>query len=210
MNVLILFSTGVLIGITGAIIPGPLTLFTVSEVMKSNRFAGLKVIFGHIVTEFLLILIIFLGLYHFLKSQILLRATTAVGGIALVAMGAILFLKSPRMKSLKDTNGSHIAGGLFLGGIFFSIASPGFIVWWVTIGLSTVMRSLLHGIIGVAILSLGHWTADIIWYWSLSYAVDKGKNHLSERNYRNIVRALSALLGLLGLYFLYQSLFLTK
>ena len=210
MNVVFLFFTGMLIGITGAIIPGPLTLFTVSEVIKTNRVAGLKVISGHIFSEFSLILVIFLGLHHFLKSEAMLKTTSIIGGFALVAMGVILFAKSPKMKSMMKKDSKETKGGLFLGGIIFSIASPGFIVWWVTIGVSTVMRSLLHGIIGVVILSLGHWTADVLWYWSLSYAVDKGKDHLNDKSYQNIVRILSSLLALLGLYFVYQSLFLTK
>ena len=209
MNVIFLFFTGVIIGITGAVIPGPLTLFTVSEVIKSNRFAGLKIMLGHIISEFTLVLIIFLGLHNFLKSAAVLKITGAIGGLALVVMGVILFIKHPSVKSLKAGNDKTISSGLVMGGIAFSIASPGFIVWWATIGISTVMRSLLYGVIGIMILLAGHWLADIAWYWSLSYAVEKGRDHLNDKTYQKIVKSLSILLILLGIYFICQSFFLT-
>jgi len=124
-------------------------------------------------------------------------------------MGVILFIKHPSVKSLKAGNDKTISSGLVMGGIAFSIASPGFIVWWATIGISTVMRSLLYGVIGIMILLAGHWLADIAWYWSLSYAVEKGRDHLNDKTYQKIVKSLSILLILLGIYFICQSFFLT-
>ena len=125
-----------------------------------------------------------------------------IGGLALVVMGIILILNASKLKILGNKADSGFGKGLFLGGIFFSVISPGFLAWWATIGVSTAIRALLFGVTGLAILTLGHWLADIGWYWSLSYALDKGKKHLSNRSYQNIIRFCSALLILLGLYFL--------
>jgi len=84
------------------------------------------------------------------------------------------------------------------GGVFFSAISPGFLIWWATIGVSTTIRALLSGVVGVLALMLGHWVADLIWHWFLSYAVDKGKVYLNDRWYQNIIRFLSILLAVLG------------
>ena len=105
------------------------------------------------------------------------------------------------MKLLHKKTNNGFNKGLFIGGIFFSAISPGFLVWWATIGVSTLVRAFLFGVAGVAVLTLGHWLADIIWHWSLSYAVDKSKTHLNEKSYQNIIRLLSILLMILGLYF---------
>ena len=201
-DLIFLLFTGFIIGISGAMIPGPLTLFTVSEALKANRFAGLKIISGHIFFEFILIVTIFFGLHKFFGSKSFLFAVSIIGGLALVIMGVILLLNASRMKPLGEKTDPEFNKGLFIGGIFFSVISPGFIVWWATIGVSAMIRALLFGVIGVILLTLGHWAADILWYWSVSYAVDKGKRYLSDRSYQNIMRFLSILLVILGFYFL--------
>jgi threonine/homoserine/homoserine lactone efflux protein len=191
-----------MIGISGAMIPGPLTLFTVSEVLKTDRFAGLKVVFGHIISEFVIIGIIFLGFHKFLGSEKFVSLVSIIGGLALIIMGIILFLNAPKMNVPREKSNAGFNKGLILGGIFFSAVSPGFIIWWATIGISTVVRALLYGFAGVIILSLGHWSADVIWYWSMSYGVEKGKKYLSDRSYQNIMRLLAGLLMILGAGFL--------
>jgi threonine/homoserine/homoserine lactone efflux protein len=202
MGLIFLLFAGVAIGISGAMIPGPLTLFTISEVMKSNRFAGLKIVAGHVVAEFIFILVILFGFQNFLSSKGFLSTTTIIGGLTLIFMGSILIINAPKMKVVDKKSNSGFSKGLFLGGIFFSVISPGFIVWWATIGVSTVIRSLLLGLTGVVALTLGHWLADVGWYWSLSYALDKGRKHLNDRIYQNIIRFFSAALIVLGIQFL--------
>lgn len=202
MDILFLLLTGFAIGISGAMIPGPLTLFTVSETLKTDKFAGLKVISGHIIIEFIIIVIIFFGFYKFLTSRALLSAVSIIGGSAFIIMGIILFLNAGKMRLSSIKTNSEIDKGLVIGGVFFSAISPGFLVWWATIGVSTIIRASLLGILGVTTLVLGHWLADILWYGFLSYAVDKGKMFLSDRLYQNIIRSLSLLLMILGTHFL--------
>jgi len=191
-----------MIGISGAMIPGPLTLFTVSEVLKTNRFTGLKIVLGHIISEFTLIAIIFLGFQRFLDSEKFIALISFIGGAALLAMGIVLFRNAPKMNIPQKDAEAGFNKGLVLGGIFFSAVSPGFIIWWATIGVSTVVRALLYGLIGVIVLSLGHWAADVGWYWLLSYGIDKGKRYLSEKTYQRIMRLLAVLLCILGVGFI--------
>ena len=203
MNLIFILFTGLIIGISGAIIPGPLTLFTVSETLKTNRFAGLKVITGHIILEFFLMLTIFLGFHRLFTNKPFLLSVSIIGGLALITMGVLLFLNSKTMKLSEAKGNSGFEKGLIVGGIIFSASSPGFFIWWATIGISTIIKASLLGIAGIIILLLGHWLADVVWYGFLSYAVDKGKMYLTDETYQNIIRLLSALLIILGLYFLY-------
>ncbi len=202
MNILLLFFTGFIIGITGAMIPGPLTFFTVSETLKSDNTVGFRVILGHMAIEAIIIGILVFGLHRVFTSKIVLWWISAIGGLALITMGGILFI---RVSSLKINDEKHRKGfskGLFIGGIFFSIASPGFIIWWATIGISTIAKALLSGILGVTVFILGHWMADMLWYWFISYATYKGKEYLSDSLYKKLVRVFSAFLILLGVWFL--------
>ncbi len=202
-DLLFLLFTGITIGFSGAMIPGPLTIFAASETLKTNRFAGFKIISGHMIAEFSLMLVIFLGAQRFLSSETFLFIVPIIGGVALIIMGTIVFLNASRMRISDVKTDSGFNKGLVIGGIFFSMVSPGFLIWWVTIGVSTIMKAmLLFGILGVVILSLGHWLADAAWYGFMSYAIDKGKAHLTDKVYQNIVRVFSSLLILLGIYFL--------
>lgn len=203
MDLLFILFTGFTIGITGALIPGPLTFFTVSEAMKTGKHAGLKAIAGHIAVEMIIVLTIFLGFHKFFKDNTFLTFMYLVGGVALAIMGFILMLKSSKMKLLDRESHAKFNKGLFIGGAFFSIASPGFIIWWATIGVSTVVRALLLGISGVIFLTIGHWLADIAWYWLMSYAVHKGKAYINERSYRHMIRCFSLLLVFLGFYYIF-------
>jgi len=203
MEILFLLVTGFTIGITGAMIPGPLTFFTVSATLRTNGFAGLKTVSGHIAVEFILIGLTALGLHGLFTSERFLSAASAVGGVALIAMGAILIANSGRMCLIDKEAGSKFSRGLFAGGFFFSAVSPGFLVWWATIGVSTLTRAFLYGVAGVSALVLGHWLADVLWYWFISYAVDRGKTYLNDGSYRNMVRVFSAALIAIGGYFLF-------
>lgn len=202
MSLLFVLFTGFTIGITGAIIPGPFTLFTASEVLKTNRFAGFKILLGHIIIELLIIIAIFFGFHKVFTNKEFLKAVSAIGSMAFIIMGALLIMNSGKMRLSDMKDGSGFDKGIILGGIFFSIASPGFIVWWATIGFSTIARASLFGITGVIVLILGHWLADVLWYGSLSCAVDKGKAYLSNRMYHNIIRSAAILLIILGVSFL--------
>lgn len=202
-SVIFLLFTGFTIGITGAMIPGPLTFFTVSETLKTDKFAGLKTILGHIAIEFILVLLIFFGFQNLFSSDIFLTIISIIGGLALAAMGVVLILNSKRMKMPDKEGGPVFSKGLFVGGMFFSAVSPGFLIWWATIGVSTVVKALLFGITGVILLALGHWLADILWYCLISYTVDKGKAYLNDNMYRGTVRFFSVLLVMLGLYFFF-------
>ena len=63
-----------------------------------------------------------------------MQAVSTLGGIALIGMGIILFRGVTSM-SLAVRDGIRFDYGAVAGGAFFSIVSPGFLIWWSTIGL---------------------------------------------------------------------------
>jgi len=206
MELLFLLFTGFTIGLSGAMLPGPLTLYTISGTLRTNKYAGFKTIAGHIIIELAVISVILLGFRNFLFYDTVLDLIAVLGGIALVSMGIKLLLNAGKMKLAGKTSISGYNKSLVLGGIVFSIASPGFLVWWTTIGLSTIIKAYLSGIIGVLFLLIGHWTADILWYGALSFTVDKGKRYLGRGGYQNLIRVLSFFLILIGLQFIFNKL----
>ncbi|MFH2139148.1 MAG: LysE family transporter [Candidatus Omnitrophota bacterium] len=201
---LFILFTGFMIGLTGAMIPGPLTFFTVSGALRTNKFAGIKTITGHIIIELIIILIILFGFKRLFVDDSFLRGISLIGGAALMLMGGIFFLKSPKLSLsvIKDEN-KKFEKSLIAGGVIFSIASPGFFIWWATIGLSTISKASISGLMGVTMLLMGHWLADIFWYGLLGYGVSKGKVYLTDFAYQNLIRLSGGLLLIIGLSYVF-------
>jgi len=200
VDFIILFLIGLGTGLSGAMIPGPLFLFTVSESLKKDAAVGLRVAFGHILVEAVFVAMIFYGLKAFITSPMFMSVVSGVGAVALFTMG-VLLLNSSRRMSLDIHNGVEFDYGAVTGGAFFSIISPGFLIWWSTIGLSVILKSLLYGFLGFCMVAVGHWIADIGWHWFVSYFVNRGKSYLNDRSYRAIIRWLAVGLILAGAYF---------
>jgi len=181
-------------------IPGPLFLFTVSESLKKDSTVGLRIAVGHILIEVVFVALIFLGFRNFLSSQNFMVVVSSIGGIALIGMGCLMLRGAKDMHLSTDKKVDFDYGSL-AGGAFFSIISPGFLVWWTTIGLSVILKSMLFGPMGFAMVALGHWLADLGWHWFVSDFVHKGKLYLKDHHYQRIIRFLALGLVAAGVYF---------
>jgi len=201
VSLILLFLIGLGTGLSGAMIPGPLFLFTCSQSLKKDSAVGLRIALGHILIEIIFVALIFIGFKNFLSSETFMRIVSVIGGIALFGMGIILLRSAARM-SLSVERGIDFDYGSLIGGAFFSIISPGFLIWWTTIGFSVIMKSLLYGFMGLAVVALGHWLADLGWHWFVSFFVHKGKCYLKDRTYQNAIRLLALGLMATGAYFL--------
>jgi len=197
----LLFLIGLGTGLSGAMIPGPLFLYTFSQSLKKDTAVGLRIAFGHILIEALFVVLIFIGFRNFLSSEVFMRVVTTIGCFGLIAMGGILLRGAAHM-SLEVSQGIDFDYGSVIGGAFFSIISPGFLIWWTTIGFSVIIKSLAFGVLGVVMVAAGHWCADLGWHWFVSYFVHRGKCYLKKSTYHGMIRLLAIGLIAMGLYFL--------
>lgn len=198
---------GIITGFSGAMLPGPLLIFTIERVLERDIKEGIKIVFGHIIIEALMIVLVLVGLSSLWSSKFILQMFALTGAIALIAFGALIFSKSDKYKISTElqTTENRFKYGAILGGIFFSAFNPTFPIWWATIGTSLLSRAVLIGIIGVVALTTGHWLADLIWYMSVSFTVAQGRKFINLSMYRMIVKILGILLVCFGIYFLLKS-----
>ncbi|OGX35714.1 MAG: hypothetical protein A3C36_03165 [Omnitrophica WOR_2 bacterium RIFCSPHIGHO2_02_FULL_52_10] len=204
MSFILLLIIGLGTGLSGAMIPGPLFLFTVSEALKKDSAVGLRIALGHILIEVVFVACIFFGFKNLLSSQAFMGLVAKVGGVAMIVMGILLVKGAKDMHLIMDKKVDFDYGSL-AGGAFFSIVSPGFLIWWTTIGLAVILQSLLFGLMGFMMVALGHWLADIGWHWFVSDFVHKGKVYLKDRQYHNTIRFLALGLVATGIYFLMRN-----
>ena len=197
MDLLILFGVGFSTGLSGAMLPGPLTLYVVSEAFRQGQAAGLKVAAGHLLLEAGFAALIVLGLRDLLSTAAFRTAVVWVGCLGLVIMGGVLLRQLPRL-SLAQRAEVAFRGGPVAGGAFFSLTSPGFLVWWATIGTSVLLEGSLSGVPGVTMVASGHALADVLWCWFVAFSVARGRTYCSDRVYRTIMGLIALCLIALG------------
>jgi threonine/homoserine/homoserine lactone efflux protein len=189
---------GFLVGLTGALAPGPTLVATINASMAGDWTTGLKVSLGHAIVELFLVILILLGL-----ATVALPYTTVIagiGGIALVVFGLLTIISS-RKATMRTSQVQPIANP-YMAGLFTSAANPYFWIWWLSIGSAMVIAGLEGGLALAVAFMLGHWTADIAWFTLVSTGVSKGKILFSDTVYQKIMGLCGIFLILFGVYYL--------
>ncbi|KYC51024.1 MAG: LysE type translocator [Candidatus Methanofastidiosum methylothiophilum] len=216
MEELLLLSIGFGVGLSGAIAPGPLFMATIKDTLKYGPLSGPMICVGHLFVEIPIIIALSLGISYVINIPIVRAMVGLIGGASLAYLGIQIIKdrkKFERMseESIKgiEIDGIKIRKEYLIPiktGFIFTILNPAMLIWWFTVGNGLVMRGLAIGFIGVFLLFLGHWFADVSWYSFLSFSVSKGKKFISARVYEVILLTCGIFLLSLGVYFLYESL----
>jgi threonine/homoserine/homoserine lactone efflux protein len=201
MDYINLLIIGFIVGLSGAMLPGPMLIYTISKVLQGRIVAGVKIVFGHMVVEVAAIVLILFGLKEIIGSRIVSTILSLIGGIALLVMGLYIIFKAAHIRLPRNTK-VNFSFGVIAGGMFFTVFNPTFPTWWATIGAPLLFKALLSGIVGVVMLTIGHWLADLAWFGSVSFAVCKGRPLLNDRMYQVVLRLLGLILVGLGFYLL--------
>lgn len=190
------------IGLTGALAPGPTLVATVNSSLESGWAAGPKVAAGHALVEIVIFSLIVGGLA--LAMQQYSRYICLLGGLALIAFG-VLTLNKSRNASITSPEEQAVANP-YLAGVLTSVANPYFWIWWLSVGSALVIDGLRGGMILAGLFMIGHWGADFGWYMLVSLSLSKGRDILSEANYRRILALCGGFLVCFGIYYLVLSI----
>lgn len=82
-----IFLQSLLIGYSGAIMPGPLLTYTLDKSIRSGVSAGVLIIIGHGILEIALIILILLGAGKYLGTERAQLLIGIIGGFALLYFG---------------------------------------------------------------------------------------------------------------------------
>ena len=200
LEVLTLLSLGFVVGLSGAIIPGPLLAFTVFDTTRKRRITGYSVILGHALWESGIILIILFGFGGIITQNRLV--IYVIGGLALAFMGISMVRSRGGEIRLES---SRVSSSL-IGGIFYTAFNPTQPPWWATAGLALLLKGVeIMGVVGVFVVTAGHWLSDFAYYGFVSFMVHRHERYINPRQ-REISILLGIFMALLGVYFLVQGL----
>lgn len=195
-----LFLIGFIVGFSGAVIPGPLLAFVIFDAIRKRRVTGHFIIAGHVLWEALIIFLILFGLGSVILQYKLF--IYMVGGAVLVLMG-VLMVKGIGEVKIKDSK----VNSSLLGGVFYTAFNPTQPPWWASAGLALLLQGYeLLGSIGIIIVTVGHWLADLTYYSLISYLICKYERFVIPRQ-RQITLALGVFVTILGIYFIINGVY---
>jgi threonine/homoserine/homoserine lactone efflux protein len=202
LPLLTIFAGAFVVGLSGAMAPGPVLTVTISESLKRGFRAGPLIVLGHAILELALLALIFAGLGPFFEHPVVMTVFLWAGGLVLLWMGAQMVITNKRTAGeALNAEGSRSPCGPVLAGMVLSLTNPYWIIWWVTVGMGFVTQSMQHGIIGLLSFYLGHILSDLAWYSFVSFSVSAGRRLCPPAFYRTVfVLCGIALLCLGGLF----------
>ncbi len=209
MSVTALFITAFMVGLSGAMMPGPMLTAAIAESARRGFWAGPLLVLGHAVLELALVLALLAGLSAFIKNSSVSLVISLVGGAFLLYFG---------FNMLRDTLAGRVSieaavadnpGRLMHPvpvGVLVSLSNPYWSIWWATIGLSYLTLAMKNGPGGIAAFYSGHISADLVWYSAISGIIAGGKRFINQKVYNFILSLCGLFLIGLGLYFIYSGI----
>ncbi len=207
---LLIFLTAFTVGLSGAIMPGPMLTMVITQTSKHKFKGGLYVIAGHALLETLLVIALLLGLQRWMMLPAVSGIIGLIGGLVMSYLGSVMLRDAWQGRvSLEITNAvpaSPIAStyrlGPFGAGVISSLVNPYFILWWSTIGAGYLVLASKQGIIGVSAFFSGHLLADAAWFSMITFAVLKSVQLLKPKHYQLLIGICGIFMFGLGIYFL--------
>ena len=195
---------GFTVGLTGALVPGPMLFATIETSLKKGWIAGPEVVLGHMLIELVLCVLILFGAASLVGSGTI-SAVSLLGGLALVIFG-LLTLKDAKAVSsagmASGTSSLNLTSSPPAAGLITSASNPYFWIWWLTAGSALVLQEYQLGIIIAVSYIIGHWLADLGWFTAISASFSRGKTLLSRNAHEKILYACGIFLVIFGLYFM--------
>ncbi len=219
-----IFAMSFVIGLSGALMPGPLVTLAIAESARAGFTRGPAIVLGHAVVELLAVAGLLVGVSQVVQDQGVRGAIGVVGGLVLLWMGYGMGRSAWRGEVALDLRdapdgfrlapvGAGSATGVgarsllaspVLRGGAVSVSNPYWLLWWATVGATLVGSSLALGAAGLAAFYAGHILSDLGWISLVSLVVASGRRALSQGLYRGVILFCAAALTLLGAYFLWS------
>lgn len=202
---LIIFGSSFVVGLSGAMMPGPVLTATLGEVMKRGFIAGPLIVFGHGILECGVLLLFVTGTGDWLLEPGVRQAVAWIGGGILLWMGGQMIWTAAAAARQALAASSHpvvSVHGPILVGMATTLSNPYFYIWWGTIGLGYAAWALEHGRVGLVFFYGGHILSDFAWYSLVALATASGRRVCSPAVYRWVLRTCGAVLMLIGWLFI--------
>jgi threonine/homoserine/homoserine lactone efflux protein len=207
LRLLAIFWTAFVIGLSGALVPGPVLTVTIKEAGRRGAKAGPLITLGHGIAEIAITIALVAGLSAFINNTTLRMVIAIAGGAVLLYMGVSMIrsLKTIELDLRAAGDAREGRAGTpvtpVLLGISATLSNPYWFGWWGSIGAGLIVASSAMGFKGIAAFVTGHVLSDLVWYSVVSYLVSLGLSRGRGRWYKALFAVCGAFLVVVGALF---------
>ena len=180
--------TGVLLGLSSGLTPGPLLALVASETLRHGVRAGVRVALAPLITDLPIILTTILLLRPLADHALPLAAIHFAGGVYLAWLG----VEGVRFRG-EERVAVNSADGLRRG-VIANFLNPSPYLFWLTVGAPTVLDAWRHGWPAAAGFVAAFYALLVGSKMLLALALGRARPILRDRNYIALMRGLGALL----------------
>jgi threonine/homoserine/homoserine lactone efflux protein len=204
----LLFLFSFVVGFGAVVTPGPVSTAIVTESPRRGFITGPLVATGHIALEFVMVVLLALGLSAGLRTQAVITTVSLLGGALLIWMGAGMVVGAARGRRRLPQPGREVKAlnnwQLIALGVGGTLLNPFWFSWWLTVGATYLAypQVQVYGLVGILTFYLGHITGDYLWDCILSGVVGGGSKWITDRLYKWVIVVCGAYLVYLGVVFL--------
>ena len=181
-----------LVGLTGAVSPGPMSASILGMSHKKPLLSTLGLVAGHGIVEAFIIVGIIFGL----SSLPFQTGIALLGCVTIVILGILQFRSEPERQAAR----SESTRAPFVAGIVLTLSNPYWWVWWLTFGAGFLALQPAY-----AAFFVGHISADLVWFGILAFAASRGAKILGEK-YRWVVKGSGIAMAAFGVFFAWSIL----
>lgn len=187
----------ILISVSGALSPGPLTVSTAALGLRKGYKAGILAAMGHMIFELPFVFI--LCLFYSIVASILLNSFFKLGFTAFllifITFFASLLLKDAiRGVEIEKMGNPRIENPLLIG-LIFTAANPYFLLWWATVGFPLIQLVINNGFpFSFAIMYSSHIWLDYAWLTMIASLTSVSKKFMKGKGFRIISLSLAIFL----------------
>jgi threonine/homoserine/homoserine lactone efflux protein len=187
-------SAGILLGFASGFAPGPLLVLVISETLRHDINAGLKVAIAPLITDIPIILISLLILNRLAEFKLVLGCISVFGGLFIL----YLAYQSLKTKGVELNLPSSHAGSLKKG-VITNALNPHPYIFYMTVGAPIILKSMNRNILAT-ILFVGSFLLLLVGSKVvLAMVVERSRAFLKGRSYIWVMRILGGLLLILSM-----------
>lgn len=192
--------SGLILGLSAGLSPGPLTALVLRESLSRSAAAGVRVACAPLLTDIPIVAIAILVVGKLSELDGALCVIAGTGAVFLFYLGwETLGSRSP-------IGGEAAAGGSLLRGVLVNFLSPNPYLFWITVGAPTVVQAAASSLPAAAAFIGGFYVFLVGSKIAVALACGRFGHRIEGTTYIWIMRLLGVALWFLGLAFLYQAI----
>lgn len=189
--------TGIALGLSSGVSPGPLFALVISETLNYGRREGIKVAISPLITDVPIIALSYIVIDLFANSDVVYGILALTGGIFI----AYLSYHSFQLKEIQPA--AKAKARSIQKGVLANFLNPAPYIFWITVGIPTVLRGYQTSLLNALLFIIPFYMCLVGSKIILAVLVSRtGK--VNPRILRKINLVLGILLGALAIKFLYD------